>query len=91
MAFNSNKMFLFRILSFKQQSDCNLNVNFDVSKNWKHSEATVVVQYGANKKDRKKRIEIATAMNHILNWKQKKFNLDANTKFIFPYLVSKIL
>ncbi|XP_056009974.1 uncharacterized protein LOC125679922 [Ostrea edulis] len=73
------------ILGFKQQSDCNLNVNFDISKNWKHSEATVVVQYGANKKDRKKRIEIATAMNHVLNWKQK-FNLDTNTKFIFPYL-----
>ncbi|XP_056021701.1 uncharacterized protein LOC130054813 [Ostrea edulis] len=74
------------ILSFKQQSDCNVNVNFDISKNWKHSEATVIVQYGANKKDMKKRIEIATAMNHILNKKQKKFNLDANTKFIFPYL-----
>ena len=85
--FMEYKKTYFRILNFKQQSDYNLNVNFDVSKNWKHSEATVAVVYGPDKKDFKKRIEFTSALNHILNWKQKKFNLDANTKFIFPYLV----
>ncbi|XP_062611984.1 uncharacterized protein LOC134273790, partial [Saccostrea cucullata] len=74
------------VLNFKQQSDYNLNVKLDISKNWKHSEANVIAIYGPNKKDFKKRIEIDSKMNHIINWKQKKINIDASSKFIFPYL-----
>ncbi|XP_061171948.1 uncharacterized protein LOC133181472, partial [Saccostrea echinata] len=72
-------------LNFKQQSDYNLNVKFDISKNWKHSEANVIAIYGPNKGDPKNRIEMDGKMNHLINWKQKKINIDASTKFIFPY------
>ncbi|XP_062611985.1 uncharacterized protein LOC134273791, partial [Saccostrea cucullata] len=73
------------MLAFKRQSDYNLNVKIDISKNWKHSEANVLAIYGANNRDPNKRIELDGKINHLINWKQKKFNIDASTKFILPY------
>lgn len=63
-------------MGFKRRPEYNFEVDGSMSLNKKHSEGSIEITYGADKKDRTKRILFSTSVTPKLTWKTSNLKFD---------------